>query len=158
MKRLRHYNQGTAIVLSCFGSIVEQQRYEVLAERVRQNYPDVPVHIATSSKMVIKKLARKEVHCKSLPQVLADLDTQGYEHILVVSVYLFPTDEHRYLTSIVEGFTWLNLFTASSEIFDTSKKPIFPSKNFETATSFAAFKTTPKSRLFKISSRRLVVI
>lgn len=109
MKRLRHYNQGTAIVLSCFGSIVEQQRYEVLAERVRQNYPDVPVHIATSSKMVIKKLARKEVHCKSLPQVLADLDTQGYEHILVVSVYLFPTDEHRYLTSIVEGFKQFSL-------------------------------------------------
>ncbi len=104
MKRLRHYNQGTAIVLSCFGSVVEQQRYETLAERVRQSYPDVPVRIATSSKMVIKKLARKYTPCFSLPQVLADLDTQGYERILIVSVYLFPTDEHRYMTSIVDGF------------------------------------------------------
>ena len=36
--------------------------------------------------------------------------------------------------------------------FEISKNPISLFKNFETATSFAAFKTTPKSRLFKISS------
>lgn len=109
MKRLRHYNQGTAIVLSCFGSVIEQQRYEDLAARVRETYPDTHVRVATSSKMVIKKLARKDNQCFSLPQVLADLDTQGYERILVVSVYLFPTDEHRYLTSIVDGFKQFSL-------------------------------------------------
>ena len=37
-------------------------------------------------------------------------------------------------------------------IFETSKNPIFEFKNFATATSFAAFRTTPKSRLFNISS------
>jgi len=109
MKRLRHYNQGTAIVLSCFGSVVEQQRYQQLAKHVQDQYPETQVRIATSSKMVIKKLARQGEACASLPQVLADLDTQGYERILVVSVYLFPTDEHRYLTSIVDGFKQFSL-------------------------------------------------
>lgn len=109
MKRLRHYNQGTAIVLSCFGSVVEQTRYEQVAEHVQSNHPDALVRIATSSKMVIKKLANQDVACHSLPQVLADLDTKGYQRILVVSVYLFPTDEHRYLTSIVDGFKQFSL-------------------------------------------------
>nr|WP_241148896.1 sirohydrochlorin cobaltochelatase [Photobacterium sanguinicancri] len=109
MKRLRHYNQGTAIVLSCFGSVVEQQRYVKLQQHISELYPDCHVRMATSSKMVIKKLAGKGEMCQSLPQVLADLDTQGYQHILVVSCYLFPTDEHLYLTKIVDGFKQFSL-------------------------------------------------
>ncbi len=109
MKRLRHYNQGTAIVLSCFGSVVEQQRYVKLQQHISELYPDCHVRMATSSKMVIKKLARKGEVCQSLPQVLSDLDTQGYHHILVVSCYLFPTDEHLYLTKIVDGFKQFSL-------------------------------------------------
>ncbi|USD66873.1 sirohydrochlorin cobaltochelatase [Vibrio sp. SCSIO 43136] len=109
MKRLRHYNQGTAIVLSCFGSVVEQQRYRRLQDHVQSQYPDTHVRIATSSKMVIKKLKKQGEACQSLPQVMADLDTQGFERILVVSVYLFPTDEHLYLTKIVDGFKQFSL-------------------------------------------------
>jgi len=48
-------------------------------------------------------------------------------------------------------FILLNLFIAFKDIFEISKNPISLFKNFETATSFAAFKTTPKSRLFRIS-------
>jgi hypothetical protein len=68
------------------------------------------------------------------------------------SKYLLTSLSISKISSIFEAFKLLNLFIASKLIFEISKKPIFPLKNFETATSFAAFKTTPKSRLFRISS------
>ena len=104
MKRLRHYDKDTAIVLSCFGSVVQQHRYETLAEQVRIAFPDYPVELAVTSKMVIKRLATKQQHYLNLPQMLANLDMDGYRHIIVVSCYLFPTDEHDMLTRTVEGF------------------------------------------------------
>ncbi|SHO54659.1 sirohydrochlorin cobaltochelatase [Vibrio quintilis] len=109
MKRLRHYTRGTAIVLSCFGSVVEQQRYQALMHQVQQRYPQAEVRIAVSSRMVIKKLAEKGQACQHLPAVLADLDMAGYQRILVVSCYLFPTDEHKQVGQIVEGFQQFSL-------------------------------------------------
>lgn len=109
MKRLRHYNKGTAIVLSCFGSVVEQQRYLQLQQRISELYPHCLVKIAFSSKMVIKKLAQQEQDYQNLPQVLADLDMAGWQRIVVVSCYLFPTDEHQYMGKIVDGFKQFSL-------------------------------------------------
>ncbi|MDA0149606.1 sirohydrochlorin cobaltochelatase [Vibrio sp. LaRot3] len=102
IKRLRHYQQGCAIVLCCFGSVVAQQRYQQLADRLAQEYPECDVHMAVSSKMVIKK---SQLSLKTLPQVLADLEFSGYKQVLVVSAYLFPTDEHLQLKKVVEGFS-----------------------------------------------------
>ncbi|MDG3085155.1 sirohydrochlorin cobaltochelatase [Vibrio hannami] len=104
MKRLRHYTKGTAIVLSCFGSVVEQGRYQELQEKVQARYPQCTVRVAVSSRMVIKKLAAKGEQHQHLPSVLASLDMEGYQRILVVSCYLFPTDEHKQVEMIVEGF------------------------------------------------------
>ncbi|RWX54799.1 sirohydrochlorin cobaltochelatase [Photobacterium chitinilyticum] len=109
MKRLRHHNKGTAIVLSCFGSVVEQQRYIALQQRIAERYPNCNVEIAFSSKMVIKKLAQQGEQFQSLPQVLADLDMEGFQRILVVSCYLFPTDEHLQLSNMVQGFRQFSL-------------------------------------------------
>ena len=109
MKRLRHYTQGTAIVLSCFGSVVEQKRYQQLLEQTQSRYPNCEVRLAISSRMVIKKLAHKgEVH-QHLPAVLATLDLEGYQRILVVSCYLFPTDEHKQVELITQGFKQFSL-------------------------------------------------
>ncbi|WED22839.1 sirohydrochlorin cobaltochelatase [Vibrio sp. JC009] len=104
MKRLRHYTQGTAIVLSCFGSVVEQKRYNELQRKVEERYPNCEVRIAVSSRMVTKKLAASGEEYLNLPSVLAALDLEGYQRILVVSCYLFPTDEHKQVELIVEGF------------------------------------------------------
>lgn len=109
MKRLRHYNKGTAIVLSCFGSVVEQRRFEELKKNVTEKYPDCEVRLAITSRMVIKKLEQKGQSYKHLPSVLASLDLEGYKHILVVSCYLFPTDEHKQLVQVVEGFKQFSL-------------------------------------------------
>ncbi|CAM3595186.1 sirohydrochlorin cobaltochelatase [Parendozoicomonas haliclonae] len=104
MKRFRHYDKDTAIVLACFGSVVEHARYEQLADTVREAFPDYPVEIAITSRMVIKKLAAEHGQWLNLPQTLANLDMQGYRRIIVASCYLYPTDEHAMVINTVKGF------------------------------------------------------
>ncbi len=105
MKRFRHYNRKRAIVLACFGSVIEQQKYLELEEKVKETYPDCEVFTSFSSRMVIKllKKQKKEIY-KNLPQTLADVDMQGFKHVVVVSVNIYPTDEHEFLKKIVDGF------------------------------------------------------
>ncbi|MCV6606686.1 MAG: sirohydrochlorin cobaltochelatase, partial [Campylobacterales bacterium] len=104
IKRYRHYNKDRAIILSCFGSVVQQQKYLELKSFIEEQFEDIDVFIAFSSRMVIKKLAKKGEEYKNLPQVLADVDMLGYKKIVVASINLFPTDEHDYISSIVDGF------------------------------------------------------
>jgi len=104
MKRYRHYNRGTAIILSCFGSVIEQEKYLEFEKFIADAFPQTPIFTAFSSKMVIKELAKKGELYKNLPQVMADVDMQGYKRYIIVSVNIFPTDEHELLTRMVKGF------------------------------------------------------
>ena len=109
MKRYRHYNKGTAIILSCFGSVIEQDKYFDFEEYVKEAFPETPVFTAFSSKMVIKGLAKEGKVYKNLPQVMADVDMEGYKRYIVVSVNIFPTDEHEVLIRMVKGFREFSL-------------------------------------------------
>ncbi len=104
MKRYRHYNKGTAIILSCFGSVIEQDKYFKFEEYIKEQFEGTPVFTAFSSKMVIKELAKEGKVYKNLPQVMADVDMEGYKRYVVVSVNIFPTDEHEVLVRMVKGF------------------------------------------------------
>ena len=109
MKRYRHYNKGTAIILSCFGSVVEQDKYFKFQEYIQGQFKDIPVFTAFSSKMVIKELAKEGKVYKNLPQVMADVDMLGHKRYIVVSVNIFPTDEHEVLIRMVKGFKKFSL-------------------------------------------------
>ena len=109
MKRYRHYNKETAIILSCFGSVIEQEKYLAFEAFVKESFEEFPVFTAFSSKMVIKELAKKGEVYKNLPQVMADVDMEGYKRYIVVSVNIFPTDEHEVLTRMVKGFREFSL-------------------------------------------------
>jgi len=109
MKRYRHYNKGTAIILSCFGSVIEQAKYLEFEKFIQDSFKEIPVFTAFSSKMVIKELAKKGEVYKNLPQVMADVDMQGYKRYIVVSVNIFPTDEHEVLMRMVKGFREFSL-------------------------------------------------
>lgn len=109
MKRFRHYKKDTAIVLACFGSLAEQSRYLTLREQVQTAFPYCPVEIALSSRMVLKGLASQGEHYRNLPQQLAEMDMAGYRRIVVVSTYLFPTEEHAMARDTVEGFKHFSL-------------------------------------------------
>jgi sirohydrochlorin cobaltochelatase len=109
MKRYRHYKKQRALVLSCFGSIIEQQKYLDLKAFIQSKFEDCDVFMAFSSRMVLKKLQKEEQEYKNLAQVLADVDMLGYKHIVVSSVNLYPTDEHGFIKRIVDGFASFSL-------------------------------------------------
>jgi sirohydrochlorin cobaltochelatase len=109
MKRYRHYNKETAIILSCFGSVIEQDKYFEFEKYIQTAFPDFPVFTAFSSKMVIKALAKEGKIYKNLPQVMADVDMEGYKRYIVASINIFPTDEHEVLIRMVKGFREFSL-------------------------------------------------
>jgi sirohydrochlorin cobaltochelatase len=89
--------------------VIEQEKYFAFEKYIQQQFQDIPVFTAFSSKMVIKALAKKGKTYKNLPQVMADVDMQGYKRYIVVSVNIFPTDEHEVLTRMVKGFREFSL-------------------------------------------------
>ena len=109
MKRYRHHKRDKAIILACFGSVIEQQMYLELKEEVKKRFEGVDVFLSFSSRMVLKDLTKRGMEYKNLPQVLADVDMMGYKNIIVTSVNLFPTDEHELLIRIVKGFNSFSL-------------------------------------------------
>jgi sirohydrochlorin cobaltochelatase len=104
MKRYRHYKRDKAIILACFGSVIEQEMYLALKREVEAKFEGVDVFLSFSSRMVLKDLHKRGMEYKNLPQVLADVDMLGYRNIVVASINLFPTDEHELLQRTVEGF------------------------------------------------------
>jgi len=109
MKRYRHYKKDKAIILSCFGSVIEQDKYLDLKQTVEEKFEDCDVFLSFSSRMVLKDLAKRGIEFKNLPQILADVDMLGYKNIIVSSINLFPTDEHEVLKNIIEGFNNFSL-------------------------------------------------
>jgi len=109
MKRYRHYKKDKAIVLSCFGSVVEQEKYKQLKIIIEKEFEGVDVYLAFSSRMVLKALNKEELLYKNLPQVLSDLDMMGYKNIVVSSMNIFPTDEHDVIQNTVAGFNQFSL-------------------------------------------------
>ncbi len=109
MKRYRHYKKNRAIILSCFGSVIEQQKYLDLKQFVEEKFSDTDVFLSFSSRMVLKYVKKQGLDYQNLPQVLADVDLEGYKHIVVSSINIFPTDEHAFLQKIVDGFNQFSL-------------------------------------------------
>lgn len=110
MKRYRHYNKKRAIVLACFGSVIEQQKYLDLKDVIQEKFLDCDVFVSFSSRMVIKMLKKeKDEVYKSLAQTLADVDMYGYKHVVVSSINIYPTDEHEFLKRVVDGFKHFSL-------------------------------------------------
>lgn len=109
MKRYRHYTKDRAIVLSCFGSVIEQQKYLDFKKLIEDTFPSSDVFLSYSSRMVLKHVKKQGLDYKNLPQVLADIDMEGYKHITVASINIFPTDEHAFLQNIVKGFKRFSL-------------------------------------------------
>lgn len=134
MKRFRHYNKKRAIVLACFGSVIEQQKYLDLENRIVEKFPDCDVFVSFSSRMVIKLLKKKKnEEYKNLPQILADIDMLGYKHISVVSINIFPTDEHEVLKKIVDGFKNFSLanISATNALLSKTKETTAFLKNLD---------------------------
>jgi sirohydrochlorin cobaltochelatase len=104
MKRYRHYKKSRALVLSLFGSVIEQQKYLDLKSYLKSKFEEFDIFIAISSRMVLKDLLKNGYDYKNLPQTLADVDMLGYKNIIVSSINLFPTQEHQVAKEITKSF------------------------------------------------------
>ena len=137
MKRYRHYKKERAIILSCFGSVIEQQKYLDLKEVVEVKFPKADVFLSFSSRMVLKYVKKQGLDYKNLPQVLADVDLAGYKHIVVSSINIFPTDEHAFLQNIVNGFNQFSLshIRCSDAILTKAKETTLFLKNLNDSVS-----------------------
>jgi len=127
MKRYRHYGKDKAIVLSCFGSVIEQEMYLALQKEVEERFEGVDVFLSFSSRMVLKDLQKRGLKYKNLPQMLAEVDMLGYRNIVVASINLFPTDEHALMLRTVEGFqtfSYANLRATKAIISKTKESSL----------------------------------
>lgn len=136
IKRYRHYKKDTAIILSCFGSVVEQDKYFGLQKVIEEKFENIPVYVAFNSRMVLKMLKKKGQEFKNTIQTLADCDMEGYRRMVVTSVNLFPTSEHEELQKVIEGF---NHFSPSHirgtrAIFSKNKTTTAILQEIDTAT------------------------
>ena len=104
MKRYRHYTKDKAIILSVFGSVIEQDKYLEFKQLIEETFPDIDVFISINSRMVLKELLKRGLEYKNLAQTMADVDMLGYKNIIVSSVNLFPACEHELLKKTIHGF------------------------------------------------------
>ena len=137
MKRYRHYKKDKAIILSCFGSVIEEDKYLALKKVVEDKFPNCDIFLSFSSRMVLKELNANGQKFKNLPQVLADVDMLGYKNIIVSSINIFPTDEHQVLKDTVKGFNNFSLANIryTKAILTTSKDTTLFLKELDNAVS-----------------------
>lgn len=114
----------TAIILTVFGSIIEQEKYQALQKSVQEEFPDCDVYIAISSIFILKVLLCKGFEYKNLAQNLADADQKGYKEIIVTSITLFPTYEHEKTKKIVQSFNEFAIsnITVTNAIFTKTEE------------------------------------
>lgn len=111
MKKLRHYDKDLAIVLSVFGSSEPRAltQYDSLFKEIKNSVdPNAEVRLAISSRTVLKNLEVKGEKYFTLLEQIANLDRQGYKKVVVVSINVFPTEEHNDILKVVDAVGNLN--------------------------------------------------
>lgn len=104
----------TAIVLAAFGSRNKNAQASLnrITERVRQAYPDYPVRVAYTSKIIRGHMKKAGEAVESVPEALEKLLAEGVTHVVLQSLHLIPGTEFHELLSIAnehmlkeDGFT-----------------------------------------------------
>lgn len=128
MKRYRHYTKDKAIILSVFGSVIEQNKYLEFKRLIEKTFPEIDIFISINSRMVLKDLIKKGFDYKNLAQTMADVDMLGYKNIIVSSVNLFPACEHELLKKTILGFqqfSFANIRLANAILTKTKDTTLF---------------------------------
>lgn len=93
------------IVMAAFGTTTRARRtYDLLDAKIRETFPDHPVHWAFTSRMVRDRIENKQGHKYKHPhQVLHELDQAGHEWAVVQSLHLVCGHEFDRLVDEVRG-------------------------------------------------------
>jgi len=116
----RTLQKGPAIVIVAFGTTTDaRETYDFFENQLRQELPEpwlkAPISWAYTSEIVReranKKFAEKgdPQRYRSLMQVLADLEDQGYRQVAVQSLHIFPGQEYEEMVKVINAFRGLGL-------------------------------------------------
>ncbi|QSZ26831.1 sirohydrochlorin cobaltochelatase [Aceticella autotrophica] len=97
-----------AILLVAFGTTVKGgfTSYDFIENKIRDTFPGIEIRWAYTSDFVRRKLAKRDGIYVDNPQLaLAKLQDEGYEHVVVQSLHIFPGSEYNDLKEIVCGFS-----------------------------------------------------
>ena len=116
----RTLQQGPAIVIVAFGTTTEaRETYDYFEEQLKRELPETwrqaSITWAYTSE-IVRERANKEFvaqgdprRYRSLIQVLADLEDQGYRKIAVQSLHIFPGQEYEEMEKEIAAFRGLGL-------------------------------------------------
>lgn len=86
-----------AIVVTSFGTTFDDQRrdsIESVENKIQASFPDYEVRRAFTSKIVMKRLAERDIHVDSLEQALEKLRQEGYQEVVVQTTLFTPGEEY----------------------------------------------------------------
>ncbi|MDD5759781.1 MAG: sirohydrochlorin cobaltochelatase [Desulfobulbaceae bacterium] len=116
----RTLEKGPAIVIAAFGTTTDaRETYDFFEQQLRQELPEAwlkaPITWAYTSEIVRERANKKFAEqgdpqrYRSLLQVLADLEDQGYRQIAVQSLHIFPGQEYDEMEKVLAAFRTLGL-------------------------------------------------
>lgn len=120
MAKTRTLKKGPAIVLVAFGTTTQaRETYELFSEQLKRELPELwrnaPISWAFTSE-IVRERSNKQFADKgdperyrSLSQVLANLEDQGYRQIAIQSLHIFPGQEYEDMEQEIAAFRGLGL-------------------------------------------------
>ncbi len=96
----------TAILLAAFGSRHQKARESIdrITQRVCQEYPDIPVRLAYTSKIIRGHMEKVGEAVDSVPEALDKLLSEGVTHVVLQSLHLVPGKEFHELLNLANDY------------------------------------------------------
>ena len=90
----------TALLMVHFGTThddTRQQTIDAVNDLARQSFPQMDVREAYTSRIVIKRLAQRGIVRKTPLEMLLQLRSEGYQHVVVQPTHIIPGEEYATL-------------------------------------------------------------
>lgn len=94
-----------AIVLASFGSTdaKAQATQEAFVKAAQARYPDIPVYVGLTARLVQKKLKEQGKPATSIFRALADVADEGFTHVAVQSLQVIPGEEFEGVQQVAKA-------------------------------------------------------
>lgn len=97
----------SAMLVVSFGTSVPQARKAIdnLVEAVKNEFPSVDVRLSFTSNIIRRKIQKEQGQFIPNPsQALAQLNDEGYSHVIVIPTHMIPGEEYDEIKDVVESF------------------------------------------------------
>jgi hypothetical protein len=102
MKRSQASTKKIAIVLNSPSNIATHDRYDELLYETQTRFLDCDVFLARNTAASLDDA--QDLNINTLTEQLVNLDREGYKQVIIVPVYLLPTEEYSQTKAIVARF------------------------------------------------------